>query len=105
VDWDLGDVVTVNKKKWNKILRISNKKQKIWKNKRNLLKNKELSKVMSTEFQTRFSVYLTMRESVTALLLKDFNKFNFNECDAYAEIFNINPVMFNLLKKIAIWSC
>lgn len=70
------------------------------KNIRNLLKNKELSKVMSTEFQTRFSVYLTMRESVTALLLKDFNKFYFNECDAYAEIFNINPVMFNLLTEL-----
>lgn len=70
------------------------------KNIKNLLKNKGLLKNMGSEFQTRFSVYLTMRESVTALILKEFNKFNFNECDAYTEIFNINPVMFNLLTEL-----
>ena len=65
-----------------------------------ILKEKKYSEFMSKKFANKFESYLLMRKAVTNLLLKDFRKYSFDECDAYIEICSINTIFFDLLEQI-----
>lgn len=81
---------------------------------KNQLKNyfqnsiKNIKKILKIELKSEFSpifckklnIYLSLREKVTNLILKEFKKFNFDECDAYTEIFAVDPVMFEVLGNL-----
>lgn len=69
------------------------------KNIKNILKI-ELKSNFSPIFCKKLNIYLVLREKVTNLLLKEFKKFNFDECDAYTEIFSIDPVMFEVIGNL-----
>lgn len=86
------DFVFADKKSFKKLLKNSIKNIKI------LIKNKQYTQFMSENFANKFGIYLTMRENVTELILKDFNNVNFDECDAFEEIYSINPVLSELLE-------
>jgi hypothetical protein len=69
---------------------------------------KNIKKILKIELKSNFSpifckklnIYLTLREKVTNLILKEFKKFNFDECDAYTEIFELDPVMFEVIGNL-----
>ena len=65
-----------------------------------ILKEQKYKACMSKDFTDKFEVYLLMRREVTSLILKDFNKSNFDECAAYIEICSINTIFFDLLEQI-----
>ena len=65
-----------------------------------ILKEEEYKKHMSKDFAKKFELYLVMRKEVTSLILKDFSNFDFDECDAYTEICQINTIFFDLLETI-----
>lgn len=65
-----------------------------------ILKEQKYKACMSKDFAEKFEVYLLMRKEVTSLILKDFNKPDFDECDAYIEICSINTIFFDLLEQI-----
>ena len=55
---------------------------------------------MTPAFAQMFESYMLMRKEVTSMILKDFSKFDFDECDAYTEICSINTIFFDLLEEI-----
>ena len=69
---------------------------------------KNIKKILKIELKSNFSpifckklnIYLALREKVTGLILKEFKKFNFDECDAYTEIFELDPVMFEVIGNL-----
>ena len=65
-----------------------------------ILKEQKYKACMSKDFAEKFENYLIMRREVTSLILKDFNKPDFDECDAYIEICSINTIFFDLLEQI-----
>ena len=65
-----------------------------------IVKEQKYKACMSKDFTDKFEVYLLMRREVTSLILKDFNKSNFDECAAYIEICSINTIFFDLLEQI-----
>lgn len=65
-----------------------------------ILKEEKYKACMSKEFAGKFENYLIMRREVTSLILKDFGKTTFDECNAYIEICSINTIFFDLLEQI-----
>ena len=65
-----------------------------------ILKEKKYETKMTPEFTRKFESYLVLRREVTSLILKDFSKDSFDECDAYTEICSINTIFFDLLDEI-----
>lgn len=65
-----------------------------------ILKEKKYKTKMTPEFAHKFETYLVLRREVTSLVLKDFAKDTFDECDAYTEICSINTIFFDLLDEI-----
>lgn len=67
---------------------------------KSLQKNQLLEQKNSKEFLSKLQTYLEARRIVTQAIIKDFNLSNFVESDAYEELFQIDPIMFNLLSNI-----
>ena len=65
-----------------------------------ILKDKKYETKMSPAFAKKFETYMVLRREVTSLILKDFSKYDFDECDAYIEICSINTIFFDLLDGI-----
>ena len=65
-----------------------------------ILKERKYENKMTPAFAQMFESYMVMRREVTSMILKDFSKFDFDECDAYTEICSINTIFFDLLEEI-----
>lgn len=65
-----------------------------------ILKERKYENKMTPAFAQMFESYMLMRKEVTSMILKDFSKFDFDECDAYTEICSINTIFFDLLEEI-----
>ncbi|MGN1201037.1 MAG: hypothetical protein ACI4R8_02080 [Candidatus Caccovivens sp.] len=55
---------------------------------------------LNPEFEQKIDLYLNVRREVTESVLKDFGKVNFDECDAYLEIYALDPIFAELLPDL-----
>ena len=60
-------------------------------------KNADFFKNYSQSFKNKFDFYLDLRHELTHAILKDFEDQNFDEVDAYRQIFNLDPVFGGFL--------
>ncbi len=89
----LPDFVFESKKELKKRLKAS------LKNIKKTLKNAKVEGI-DAEFVAKMDFYFNVRREVTDAILKDFNKVNFDECDAYLEIYAIDPLFADLLPDL-----
>lgn len=68
-------------------------------NAKKLLKIEEAKKNMSQDFYQKFCTFLSITEKVVGFVIKDLNNYNFDETEAYQEIYNIDPIMFDVLQE------
>lgn len=59
-----------------------------------------ISSDFAPEFLENLRIYLDLRLKLTKMILKEFRDQRFDECDAYEEIYNLNPVLGNLLENL-----
>ena len=69
------------------------------KNCKNLLKNNILSS-FSPKFLQKINIYMDMRTFLTKQILKDFRSQDFDEVEAYREIFNLNPILGEMFDEL-----
>lgn len=69
---------------------------------------KNIKKILKNEFFVDFSeilkekivFYLEVRKEMSKIILKEFRRFDFNEMDAIAEIYEVDPLMSELLTPL-----
>lgn len=67
------------------------------KNCKKILKNRALFDGFEKDFATKVEIYIDMRISLTKMILKDFGALDFDESEAYQDIYNLNPILSQLL--------
>lgn len=71
---------------------------------KNSLKNiKKIEKIVFEEennFNKKILSYLDIRKEITKFILKDFKKYDFDEREAFEEIYGLDPVLGQLFEKI-----
>lgn len=54
----------------------------------------------TTDFALKFETYLQLRKELTDLILQEFKKQDFDECEAFNELYLLNPIFGELLEGI-----
>ncbi len=69
------------------------------KNVNNVLKKASIEG-FDVEFVKKMDFYFNVRREVTQIILKKFGKVDFDECDAYLEIYALDPIFSDLLEVL-----
>lgn len=89
----LPDFIFESKKELKKRLKIS------LKNIKKTLKNAKIDGI-DADFVAKMEFYFNARREVTDAILKEFGNVRFDECDAYLEIYALDPIFSDLLTDI-----
>lgn len=90
----LPDFVCEDKKYFKQYIKNS------LKNCKKIAKENSFKDFCSEKFARQLDIYFDMRRDLTELVLKDFKKYDFDEGDAYQEIFNLDPILGELLDDL-----
>lgn len=65
-----------------------------------ILKEKKYNAFTTPKFADKFETYLVLRQKLTTIFISKFKQDDFDECEAYSEIYEIDPIFFDLLDGI-----